>query len=75
MVEAVVSENQQLMYLVSRAKYGSIKLVGPVFESFDFGLGMAPGSPLREKLNTAILRMREDGTLSRLIDEWLGRHD
>ena len=75
MVEAVVSENQQLMYLVSRAKYGSIKLVGPVFESFDFGLGLPPGSPLREELNTAILRMREDGTLARLIDEWLGKHE
>jgi polar amino acid transport system substrate-binding protein len=75
MVEAVVSENQQLMYLVSRAKYGLIKLVGPVFESFDFGLGLPPGSPLREPLNTAILRMREDGTLARLIDEWLGKHE
>lgn len=75
LVEAVVSESQQLMFLVSRAKYGSIKLVGPVFESFDFGLGLSPGSPLREPLNTAILRMREDGTLARLIDEWLGRHE
>lgn len=75
MVEAVVSENQQLMYLVSRAKYGSIKLVGPVFESFDFGLGLPPDSPLREPLNTAILRMREDGTLARLVDEWLGKHE
>jgi glutamine transport system substrate-binding protein len=63
------------MYLVSRAKYGSIKLVGPVFESFDFGLGLPPDSPLREPINTAILRMREDGSLARLIDEWLGKHD
>ncbi|NBW96860.1 MAG: hypothetical protein EBR28_09060 [Planctomycetia bacterium] len=75
MVDAVVAENQQLMYLVSRARRGSLVLVGPVFESFDFGLGLAENSPLREQLNGAILRMREDGTLSRLMDEWLGRHE
>jgi ABC-type amino acid transport substrate-binding protein len=75
MVEAVVGENQQLMYLISRAKQGSVLLVGPVFESFDFGLGLPADSPLREPLNTAILRMREDGTLARLIDQWLGKHE
>jgi len=74
-VEAAVSENQQLMFLVSRAKYGAIKLVGPVFESFDFGLGLRPDGPLREAINTAILRMREDGSLARLIEERLGRHE
>ncbi|MFM8704314.1 MAG: ABC transporter substrate-binding protein, partial [Planctomycetia bacterium] len=61
--------------LVSRANNSSIRIVGPVFESFDFGLGLPPGSPLREQLNTAILRMREDGSLSSLIDEWLGKHE
>jgi len=75
MIEAVVSENQQLMFLASQARYGSIKLVGPVFESFDFGLGLPPDSPLREPLNTAILGMREDGSLARMIDEWLGKHE
>jgi polar amino acid transport system substrate-binding protein len=75
MVEAVVSENQQLMFLVSQPNRGSIRLVGPVFESFDYGLGLPAGSPLREPLNTAILRMREDGSLDRFIEEWLGKHD
>ncbi|NBX30232.1 hypothetical protein EBR04_07320, partial [bacterium] len=32
MVEAVVSENQQLMFLVSQPGRGSLRLVGPVFE-------------------------------------------
>jgi ABC-type amino acid transport substrate-binding protein len=38
-------------------------------------LGLPSNSPLREDLNTAILRMREDGTLERLKEQWLGRHD
>lgn len=75
MVEAVVSENQQLMFLVSQASRNSLRIVGPVFESFDYGLGLPPGSPLREPLNTAILRMREDGSLGRFIEEWFGKHE
>jgi ABC-type amino acid transport substrate-binding protein len=46
-----------------------------MFESFDFGIGLPAGSPLREDLNTAILRMREDGTLERIKEEWFGRHE
>jgi polar amino acid transport system substrate-binding protein len=75
MVEAVVGENQSLMDLVNRIGRGDIVLVGPIFESFDFGLALPNGSPFRERLNTAILRMREDGTLQRLMENWLGRHE
>jgi ABC-type amino acid transport substrate-binding protein len=63
------------MFLVSQASRKSLRLVGPVFESFDYGLGLPAGSPLREPLNTAILRMREDGSLERYIEEWLGKHE
>jgi ABC-type amino acid transport substrate-binding protein len=52
-----------------------MRLVGPIFESFDYGLGLPNGSPLREPLNTAILQMREDGTFERIREQWLGRHD
>jgi polar amino acid transport system substrate-binding protein len=46
-----------------------------MFDAFDYGLALPSGSPLREELNTAILRMREDGTLDRIKEKWLGRHD
>lgn len=75
MVEAVVAESQSLMCLINERREGNIRLVGPLFDSFDFGLGLPSNSPLREDLNTAILRMREDGTLERLKEQWLGRHD
>jgi hypothetical protein len=39
------------------------------------GIALSAGSPLREDLNTAILRMREDDTLDRIKDAWLGKHD
>jgi len=75
MVEAVLGENQQLMFLANQPSFKSMKLVGPMFESFDYGLGLPSGSPSRERFNMAILQMREDGTLDRIREQWLGSHD
>ena len=74
-LDAVVGENQQMMFLLNQSERQNLKLVGPIFESFDYGLGLPNGSPLRERLNTAILQMREDGTFERIREQWLGRHD
>ncbi|MCX7432699.1 MAG: transporter substrate-binding domain-containing protein [Planctomycetia bacterium] len=74
-LDAVVGENQQMMFLLNQSKNAGLKLVGPIFEAFDYGFGLPNGSPLRERLNTAILRMREDGTMERIREQWLGRHD
>lgn len=75
LVDAVVAESQSLMFLVTQRNRPDVRLVGVMFDAFDFGMGLPPGSPLREDLNTAILRMREDGTLDRIRSEWLGTHD
>ena len=74
-IDAVVGENNQLMAITSRPERAGTKLVGPIFESFDYGIGLTNGSPLREAFNTAILRMREDGSIARILEKWLGRHD
>ena len=49
--------------------------MGPIFDSFDYGFALTTGSPLRERVNTVILQMREDGVLDRIMTQWLGRHD
>ena len=74
-IEAVVSENQQLQTLIGRPDRRDIMLVGPIFETFDYGLGLPTGSTLRESLNAAILKTREDGTLEEIMARWFGRHD
>jgi len=74
-LDAVVGENQQMMFLLNQPTNAELRLVGPIFETFDYGFGLPDGSPLRERLNTAILRMREDGTMERIREQWLGRHD
>ena len=75
MVEAVAGENESLMVMIKQLGGDRLKIVGPIFESFDFGIALPNGSPLREPLNTTILRMREDGTLERIREKWLGKHD
>lgn len=75
MVEAVVAEGQSLMLTVNEHYRGRLRLVPGAFDNFDYGFGLQGGSPLREALNTTILKMREDGTMDRLREQWLGRHD
>jgi polar amino acid transport system substrate-binding protein len=75
MVEAVVGENESLMFMIKQMGGDGLTVVGPIFESFDFGIALPNGSPLREELNTAILRMREDGTRERILEKWLGKHE
>lgn len=74
-VEAVVHENLVMQSFVSSKNGAAFRLVGPVFDSFDFAIAVPPGSPLRETISTAILSMREDGTLDRLTEKWFGKHD
>jgi polar amino acid transport system substrate-binding protein len=71
-VDAVIFENQTLRHAISRPDRSNYRLVGPVFESFDFGLVLPAGSPLRERLNAVILSMREDGAIDTIINRWLG---
>ncbi len=75
MVEAVVGESETMMYLINEMAVTNVRIVGSSFDTFDFGLATPGGSPLREELNTVLLRMREDGQLDRIKERWLGKHD
>ena len=75
LVEAVVGENQTLMFVLGKRKTSDVRIVGPIFDPFDYGIGLPSNSPIREQINTALLRMREDGTLERIRSEWFGTHD
>lgn len=74
-IDAVVSEAMQLSALVARPNRHDLVIVGPIFESFDFGMGLPAGSPLREAVDAAILDMREDGAIERIMTRWFGRHE
>lgn len=73
--DAIVSEDHTLMLAIQESGSSAFRLVGGIFDSFDFGLAVPPDSPLREPLNTAILQMREAGLLDEIKDRWFGEHE
>ena len=75
LVDAVVGETETLSHVLSEVGAGRLKMIGPIFDAFDYGMALPNGSPFREEFNAAILRMREDGTMERTKELWLGKHD
>ncbi len=73
--DAIVSEDHTLMLAIQESGSSAFRLVGGIFDSFDFGLAVPPNSPLGEPLNTAILQMREAGLLDEIKDRWFGEHE
>ena len=47
-------------------------VVGPVFRKENYGIVFPNESPLRKRVNEALLRLRENGTYDRLLTKWFG---
>ena len=47
-------------------------MVGPEFNPNDVGFVFPVDSPLRRRVDGALLSMREDGTYQRIYDRWFG---
>jgi ABC-type amino acid transport substrate-binding protein len=46
--------------------------VGPLFERQSYAVALREGSTLREAVNRALLRLREDGTYTTIYQRWFG---
>lgn len=67
-VDAVVYDRPNLKY---HAKSNpKVAVVGKVFGSQDLGFAFRPGDPLREKVNRALLKIRESGEAERIRKKW-----
>lgn len=71
-VEAVVFDAPVLLYYAANAGKGQVNLVGSPFRKEDYGIVFPQNSPLRKRVNNALLLLREDGTYLRLYDKWFG---
>lgn len=71
-VAAVVFDAPVLLHFAAHEGAGRTRVVGPVFRQEDYGIVFMPGDPLRRKVNTTLLSMKEDGTYQRLYDKWFG---
>lgn len=71
-VDAVVYDAPNLLYYAIGEGKGKVAVVGKIFEPQDYGLVVPQGSPLREKINRAILNLIESGELERIRSNWFG---
>lgn len=69
-VEAVVFDAPVLLYYAANDGKGRVHMVGGPFRKEDYGIVFQPGNPLRKRVNSALLALREDGTYQQIYDKW-----
>ena len=71
-VDAVVSAAPVLLYYAAHEGKGRVKVVGPQFNAAPLAIMFQLNSPLRRKVDSALIRLRENGTYQQLYDKWFG---
>ena len=71
-VKAVVYDAPILEYYIHGSNAEDLVLVGDVFERSNYGFAVKTGSPLRERINQAMLRLNEKGFSGALYTKWFG---
>lgn len=70
--QAVVYDYPVLRYHAINSRDGRAEVVGNPFNEEDYGIALPEGSALREKINRALLQLREDGTYDAIYSKWFG---
>lgn len=71
-VDAVLFSGPALRFYAAHDGAGRVRLVGPEFNRQGIGFVFPLGDPLRRKVSSTLLALREDGTYQRLYDKWFG---
>ena len=69
-VQAIVFDAPTLQYMLATSGRSDLQIVGPVFRPEMFGIAVAIGSPLRKKINEALLEIYKDGTYEEIYGRW-----
>lgn len=71
-VDAVVALAPTLLYYAAHEGKGRVKMVGDEFNVRPVAIGMQVDSPLRRKIDRALIALRDDGTYQQLYNKWFG---
>ena len=71
-IEAVVFDGPILAYYVQTKGQGKARLLDRVYRRESYGMVFSSGSPYREAVDQAFLRLDEDGTYRNLTIKWFG---
>jgi len=72
-IQAMVFDAPTLQYLATKRGNGELRVVGPIFAPQKYGIAVGDGSPLRKRINKALLEMYEDGRYKALYSKWFSR--
>ncbi len=71
-VDAVVTAAPVLLYYAAHEGKGRVKTVGPEFNTAPAAIMVQLDSPLRRKINLALIALRENGTYQQIYNKWFG---
>jgi len=71
-VDAVVTAAPLLLYYAAHEGKGLVKTVGPEFNTAPAAIMVQLDSPLRRKINVALIALRDNGTYQQIYDKWFG---
>jgi len=72
-VQAVVLSAAMLQYLAAKPGNGMLQVVGPIFRPYKIAMAVREGSPVRKRINEALLTIYEDGTYQDIYARWFSR--
>lgn len=70
--DAVVYDAPVLLYYAAHEGKGRVQIVGPIFRKENYGIVFPDKSPLRKRVNEALLKLRENGAYDQLYKKWFG---
>jgi polar amino acid transport system substrate-binding protein len=70
--DAIVFDAPVLLFYSQNQGYGLVRVVGPVFQEENYGIALPTGSPLREPINAALLRLKSSGRYDKIHEKWFG---
>lgn len=71
-VDAVLLDAPIQLYYATHEGKGLVRMVGPEFNKNGVGFILPADGPLRRKINSILLILREDGVYQQIYDKWFG---
>lgn len=71
-VDAVMFDKPVVESFVAKNGQGKVKIVGDLYSGQPYGIGFPKGSPLVEKINTALAKIKANGEYAILYKKWFG---
>jgi polar amino acid transport system substrate-binding protein len=71
-IDAVVYDTPILLYYTAHDGKGKAQTVGAMFRKENYGIVFPSNSPLRKRVNEALLKLKENGAYDQLYMKWFG---